>query len=136
MATSGDLREITVNHKVLGSGRFFPKSNEDSNWDLGGLRSEDDPNMIDGGRNPINKMNFNRWFVETTIAWDMNIAGTMEFLNALAAHPDDAEYTLTHVNGTVWGGTGRPVGDINGNGNAGTISIKISGGGELAKITG
>lgn len=136
MATSGDIREITFNHPTLGNGRFFPKANEDSTWDLGGLRSEDDANMIDGGRNMINKMNLSRWFVESPIAWDMGIGATFETLVALAADPVDAEYTFSHINGTVWGATGRPVGDLNGNGNAGTIPTKFAGGGNLSKIVG
>lgn len=133
MATGGDIKEITFNHPTLGSGTIFPKAAEDNTFDLGGYRSDDDDNMIDGAGNMIDKMNLKRWCFEGTIAWDMNIAGDLEKLVALASSPMQASWTFSHINGTVYGGTGKPVGDLKGNGNAATFPIKISGGGILKK---
>lgn len=136
MAVGGDLIEITYNHPTLGSGVIFPKASEDSTFDLGGFRANDDANMIDGGGNMIDQLNRVRWSMESTIAWDMNSRTELEKLTALSASPVQADWTFSHINGTVYGGKGKPVGDMQGNGNAATFSLKISGGGVLKKIVG
>lgn len=133
-AIGGDILEITFNHPTIGSGTIYPKSAEDSTIDLGGFRSEDDENMIDGSGAMIDKMTRARWGVETKVAWDNNVAQELEKLNDLAASPVQADWTITHISGTVWGGTGKPVGDLKGSGNDGTFSLKIAGGGKLKKI--
>lgn len=135
-AIGGDIIEITYNHPTLGSGIWFPKSAEDSTFDLGGIRGADDANMIDGGGANIKQLNRVRWSFEGSVAWDGNTANELNQAKLLAGDPIDAEWTFTHINGTVWGGTGSPVGDIQGNGNAATMSLKVSGGGEMKKIVG
>ena len=50
--------------------------------------------------------------------------------------PIPAEYTISIINGTTWKGEGKPVGDIQGNANASTFPLKLSGGGEMKKILG
>ncbi len=134
MAVGGDIIEITFNHKTLGSGTVFPKAAEDSTFNLGGFRSNDDANMVDGGGNMIDQMNNTRWSLETTVAWDMNDEKTLEKLSELAESPVLADWTLSHVNGSVYGGKGKPVGDLSGNGNAATFPLKLAGGGKLKKI--
>lgn len=133
MPTGGDILEITYNHATLGTGVIFPKSNEDSTLNLGGFRSEDDENMIDGGANMIDKINRTRWSAEFTVAWDMSKDLTLEKLVALAGSPVLATWTITHINGSVYVGTGKPVGDIAGNGNNATLPLKIAGGSVLKK---
>lgn len=136
MAVGGDITEITYNHPTIGSGVVFPKSAEDNTFDKGGFRSNDDANMIAGNGEMIDQLNQVRWSVETTIAWDMNSRDDLEKLTLLAASPVQADWTFTHINGTVHGATGKPVGDLSGNGNAATFSLKVSGGGKLKKIVG
>lgn len=133
MAVGGDILEITFNHETLGSGVIFPKAGEDSTYDLGGFKSNDDENMIDGSGNMIDQMNRKRWFFENVIAWDMNIELTVEKMQALMDSPVLANWTFSHVNGTVYSGKGKPVGDLQGNGNAATFTLKISGGAKLKK---
>lgn len=134
--TGGDILEITFNHPTLGSGVIYPKSGEDSTFDLGGFRSDDDAQAVAGNGQMIDKMNRKRWSVDTVIAWDMNTDITLEKIVALAGSPVMADYTITHINGTVYGGKGKPVGDLQGNGNAATFPLKISGGDKLKKIGG
>src|SRR6185369_11230300 len=134
MAVGGDIVEITYNHPKLGSGVIYPKAAEDSTYNKGGFQAKDDDNMIDGSGTAIDQLNRVRWSVETTIAWDMNNDLTLEKLIALSADPVPAEWTFSHVNGTVDGGLGKPVGDLKGNGNVATIPLKIAGGGVLKKI--
>lgn len=133
-AIGGDILEITYNHPTLGSGVIYPKSAEDSTIDLGGFRSADDANMIDGSGAMIDQMNRVRWMVETTVAWDNNVALELEKVVALSESPVQADWTITHISGTVWGGKGKPVGDLKGAGNGGTFSFKLSGGNKLKKI--
>jgi hypothetical protein len=136
MALGGDIEEITFNHPTIGSGTIFPKSGEDSTIELGGFRSNDDANGIDGGGNMIDQMNRVRPFFETTVAWDMNVAGTQEKITELAGDPVPAEWTVSHVSGVVYGITGKPVGDVQGNMNNATIKLKVAGGGKMKKIVG
>lgn len=133
MPTGGDISELTFNHPTLGSGVIYPKANEDNTFDLGGYRSEDDESMIDGAGNMIDKINQRRWNAEMTVAWDMNKDLTLEKLVELAASPVLARWTITHINGSIYVGTGKPVGDLAGNGNASTIPLKIAGGSRLKK---
>lgn len=132
--TGGDIVEITFNHPTLGSGTIFPKAAEDNTFDTGGLRSSDDDNMIDGGGNMIDQMHRKRWSLETTVAWDMNSRQDLEKLVALASSPVLASWTITHINGDIYGGIGKPIGDLKGNGNTATFPLKLAGGGILKQI--
>jgi len=133
MPVGGDITEITYNHPTLGSGVIFIKAAEDSTFNLGGVRSNDDMNGVDGGGRMITQLNRQRWSLDVTVAGDMNVNLDLEKLSALAGDPLDADYTVSHINGAIYGGTGRPVGDVAGNGNAATFPLKLSGGGQLTK---
>lgn len=136
--TGGDILEITWNNPQVspGTGILFGKSNEDSTFDLGGFRSNDDDNMIDGGGNMIDQMNRIRPSFECTISYDMNIQTELDKLSQLASTPVQTDWTISHINGTVWKITGKPVGDLKGNGNNATIQFKIAGGKLMKKTQG
>lgn len=134
MAVGGDITEITYNHPNLGTGVFYPKAAEDSSYDLGGFTSSDDANSIDGSGEMIDKMNRKRWFFQVVVSWDMNGRQELEKANQLASDPVSAEWTFTHINGTVYRGSGKPVGEITGNANNATFPLKVSGGGVLKPI--
>lgn len=134
MPVGGDILEINYNHPTIGSGVFYPKAGEDSTFDLGGFKGNDDANSIDGGGRNIRQLNRTRWSFEVSVSWDMNTENEMFKLQQLAESPQEADYTITSVNGTVWAGKGAPVGDQNGNGNTSVISLKIAGGDKLKKI--
>jgi len=136
MAIGGDILEITFNHETLGTGTIFAKANEDSTFDLGGFRSNDDSDMVDGGGNMIDQINRKRWKFSVTVSWDGNTREDLSKINDLAASPVQADWTVSHINGTVWGGKGKPVGDYEGNGNSATFPLLLSGGGKLRKISG
>lgn len=133
-AVGGDIIEITYNHPTLGSGTYYPKSGESFTLDLGGVKGNDDANMVDGGGNTIRQLNRTRWSCEGPVAWDSNVALELDTVTALAGDPVEADWTISHINGTVWGGKGAPVGDVQGDTNAATFTLKISGGGKLKKI--
>lgn len=133
MPTGGDLIEITYNHPTVGSGILFCKAAEDNTFDLGGFRSADEANMVDSGGNMIDQMNRARWKVEAVVSNDMNSREEMEKVNDLAASPATADWTFSHINGTVYTGNGKPVGDYSLNVNQSTFTLIVSGGGKLKK---
>ena len=136
MATGGDIIEITYNHPTIGTGVFFAKSAEDSTFDLGGFTSADDLQKVDGGGNMIDTINRKRWKFGVAISWDMNSRNELQKIQDLSGSPIQADWTISSINGTVWGGKGKPVGDYEANGNEATTDLLISGGGRLKKIVG
>lgn len=134
MAVGGDILEIKWQHPTLGSGVFFPKSGEDSTFDLGGFRSNDDANMIDGGGNIIDQINRVRWSLEVVCSWDQTGNNELDIIRQLSSSPVQGTYTISHISGAVWTGKGKPVGDLQGNSNQSTFNLKLSGGNLLRKI--
>lgn len=132
----GDILEITYNHPTLGSGTIFVKSNEDSTLNSGGYRSNDDNNMITGDGQMIDHINRVRWSYESApVAWDMTDKNEVEKLAAMAASPVLADWTITHISGAIWGGKGKPVGDVNGATNTAQVTLKLAGSGVLKRIS-
>lgn len=134
MAVGGDITEVTYNHPTLGSGVLYPKAGEDSTYDLGGFRSNDEDQGIDGGGNMIDQMNRRRWSFEVPISVDMLVNLETEKLVAMASSPVPATWTFTNINGSVYAGKGKPVGDLQPNGNTTILNLKIAGGSILKKI--
>jgi hypothetical protein len=132
----GAFTEVTYNHPTLGTGVLFPKSGEDATLDLGGNRSADDANMITANGQMIDQMNYVRGSFEATIANDMSNNLEAEKINALANSPVLADWTMTHTNGAVYAGKGKPVGDIQNNANAATFTLKLAFTGKVSKIAG
>ena len=136
MSVVGDVKEVNVNHPTIGSVTFFPKAAEDSTYDLGGFRSNDDANMIDGGGNMIDQMNRTRPSFEVMLSGDMNTREDLEKLTLLASSPILGDWLVTHINGSVYSVKGKPVGDVQLNGNTGNLTLKVAGGGAMKKIVG
>lgn len=133
--TGGDVIEMTYNHSLLGSGSIFLKSNEDGTIDPGGLRSNDDANSITGDGKMIDQMNRVRGSFEAPpIAWDMIDKDELSILADLAESPVLADWTITLISGAVWGGRGKPVGDIQGNTNTALIAVKIAFEGKVERL--
>lgn len=135
MASGGDIIEITYNHPTLGSGTIFPKANEDNSYFPGGITTTSDENMIDGGGNPIWQKNRRRGFFECVCTNDQNQGQELEKMIALSGDPVAADWTFSSVNGTVYGGSGKPVGDFEGNTNQSTFTLRVEGG-KFKKIVG
>lgn len=129
----GDITEITWNHPTLGSGVLRVKASEDNTYDLGGVRGNDDDSQVTGVGDKIRQLNTKGWNVSVTCAWDMNTNLDLEKMNELAADPVEADWTITSINGSIYGGKGSPVGDLAGNVNNATFPLKIAGGRKLEK---
>lgn len=133
-AVGGDIISASYNHPTIPSGTLFPKAGEDSTFDLGGFRSDDSDDMVDGSGEMIDKMNRKRWSAEMVCAWDNNNRQELEAVSALAASPVQATWIIQHVSGAVYKGKGKPVGDYKGNGNTAQFPLKLQGGNILKKI--
>lgn len=131
--TFGDVDEIVCQH-TLGEFRFNPKSNESFTIDKGGIRANDDANQVTSNGQMMSQMNRVRWSIEGPVAVDTINDVELENVTKLAGHPDLGTWTFSMVNGAVYKGKGRPVGDIQTDSNAGTMTLKIAGGGVLEKI--
>ena len=133
-AVGGDIISASYNHPTLGSGTIWPKAGEDSTLDLGGFRSDDSEDGIDGSGNMIDKLSRKRWGAEMVAAWDNNNRLELEAVVALAASPVPAVWTVSHVSGAVYKGSGKPVGDLKGSMGEATFPLKLAGGGIMKKI--
>jgi hypothetical protein len=132
----GDITEITYSHPTLGSGTIYCKANEDGTLDPGGFRSNDDANAITGDGKLIDQINRVRGSYESPpIAWDMTDQDELSKLAALAASPVLSNWTINHRNGKIWGGTGKPVGDVTGNTNTALVTLKIAFEGEVRSLS-
>lgn len=132
-AIGGDILEITFNHPTKGTLTVYPKAGVDSTLDPGGFRSQDSEDMIDGAGQMIDQMNRTRPSLETTIAWDSNIEETLHKVAELEGDPVLSDITISHSNGSVYGGKGKPVGDMKGNWNNATFPLKVAGDGVWKK---
>lgn len=130
----GDVTELTFNHPTLGNGVLFVKSDEDSELDTGGYRSADEEKGIDTGGNMIDTMTLSRWSSSFVVAGDMTTREDLEKLVDLASNPVQAVWTITHISGVIYQGTGKPVGDVKQALKAATIQLKVAGGGKLKKV--
>ena len=134
-AVGGDITEITYNHPTIGQGTLFPKANEGNTLDPGGIRTSDDASMIDGTGQPIWHLYRVRGSLEILCANDMNTRNDIEVVRQLQESSLPADWTFTMINETVWGCSGKPVGDIAADVNASTFTLKIASG-NFKKIVG
>lgn len=130
----GDIRELTCNHPDEGSVVLKCKAAEDNTYDLGGVRGNDDANNVTGAGESIRTLNNRGWRVNVTVAWDMNTAQDLQKVVRMAASPEEGDWTVTSINGSIYGGKGSPLGDLQANVNNATFPLVIGGGGQLKRI--
>lgn len=134
MFNGGDITEISCKHPTLGSFAFFPKAAEDFTLDPGGYTNSDDVNNVTGAGDIIRQKNRKVWSMEGILAWDMEVQQDVHKIQELADSSVESDWIFTHINGTVYGGKGAPVGDIQGNMNTAQITLKVNGGGKLLPL--
>lgn len=134
--TGGDIIEVRYKHPSLGDGVFYPKSGEAGAFDPGGIMSSDDDAGVAGNGEMINIMTRKRWSLEIVCGWDLNEKNEVAKMRSLEGNPIDSDWTISLLNGTVWGGKGRPVGGNGGDMGAGTFTLKLQGGFTCTKIVG
>lgn len=125
--THGDIKEITFNHPVIGSGRFRPKSGEGNTYKIGGFQNNDDANAIasDGtlimSKNRVSGM-LEAVVINSTAEGETSDADTLQ---QLIDSPEPADWTFTTMADAVFAANGHPVGEITPDLNAGTFTLKI-----------
>lgn len=129
----GDILEIVVQH-TLGEFRYQAKSNESFTLDPGGVRTNDDAGQITGSGTAILQKNRVRWSLEGPIAVDPISNNEFDSLAKLAEHSEQGVWTITHISGTIYRGTGTVVGDLAVDTNSAQMTLKVSGSGKLEKI--
>lgn len=134
MYIGGDYTEITYNNPDLGSGTFYPVSGESATVDPGGFRSEDEASSIAANGEIIDIKKLTRWSFEIACAWSLGESQDIQALADLAASSAQTDWTFTHISGTIQGGKGVPVGDIQGDAGAGNFTLKVAGGGKLKNL--
>lgn len=133
-AVGGDIISASYNHPTIGSGTIFPKAGESSTLDLGGFRSDDSDDGIDGSGLFIDKLTRKRCGFEIVCAWDNNDRQELEKAVLLASSPVPAVWTVSHISGAVYKGSAKPVGDLKGAMDSATFPLKVAGGGIFKKI--
>ena len=131
MITAGDLRELAIDHKELGSKILEPKSGEDVTFMKGGFKSADDDANIGANGTRINKKNRFPWSLECTIEENF---GDLDYLQNLTESTIEATITATFMNGEIRVGQGLPVADISSNMQTGVMGLKFQGGGTFELI--
>lgn len=128
---AGTLKTLSCDHDELPSRVFEPKGGEDHNTMLGGFKSNDDDGNFTAAKQRIDQQDPYPWSMEVTIgANDGDIKALQDFENS----PLEGQWTATFANGETRTGTGKPVGDLVLNQQAGTIPFKIAGSGEFELI--
>lgn len=129
MAVHGDIKSVNFTHpdSAIGSGVLRPKANEGNTFDIGGVRNNDDANMITGSGTIMYVKNLSVGFFEIVVENDMNVAQDNKKVSLMHASPLDATWTVSHINGSVYKAKGQPVGDVQVDVNAGTFTVKVVG---------
>ena len=127
---AGDIRLISVQNGEVGKNNLEGKATEDVTMDLGGFSIDDDQQSVTSFGTHIVKKNRKLWKVETTIGAN---EGDLNYLQSLVKSGVPSSFTFELANGERYSGSGRMVGDIAANFQAGTIPVVFQGGGRLIK---
>jgi len=136
MAAIGcDFLQIGLRHSTLGSVILFPKAGENGQIEVGGTTTESDPKGITGSGEAIYKASVVRWVVEApAIAWKRTGTDLQTILKNMSSSLEELDCTFELVDGTIWVGRGKIVGEIKAATLDATIPIKFEGGGKLSRI--
>ena len=134
MAVHGDILEITYNHPTIGSGVLFPKANESTTLDLGGFRNNDDASQVTTSGQLMVQKNRVAGSFEVTVENDNNLRNDLKQMVDVAGAIEEAEWTIQHISGAVYRGSGVPVGDMQVDLNTGTFTLKVAAGLGFEKI--
>ena len=126
--THGDIKEITYNHPVIGSGRFRPKSGEGNTYNIGGFMNNDDSNSISSDGDLIMTKNRVRGTLEAVVVNSTAIgeSSDAQTLQDLMNSSTPADWTFTTVADAVFAASGFPVGEVTPDLNAGTFTMKLA----------
>jgi len=127
----GEITEITCNHS-LGTFRFTPKQEEDFTIDFGGIRNEV---MATADGRTIQKKTRKPWMIEGNVTVDLD-SEQVESYNQLSESSEEGVWTINHISGAIYSGTGVPAEDISFTTAEAQLKLKASGGGRLSRTNG
>lgn len=132
-----DVLEVTYNNPIVGQGSFQCKAGEGSNISLGGISSGDDKGMVTGSGTRINQQTMNcSNFELPPIAWDKTGKDELAKLAELQSCTVGSVVTVSFVDGNIYQmQNAYPVGDLVGDGYAGTIACTFQGDAKASKIS-
>lgn len=121
----GDLLEISVQHPTAGSKIIYGVAGETTTIKLGGVENEDN-GAVDGGQNLIVSKRLVPGHIQGPFANDNRSAlAEFEFIQNVAASPEEAVFTFRYIDNEVYSGSGTPVGEITLDAKAATFTMKI-----------
>ena len=130
----GDVIEVVCNHPTLGDFRFSPKANEAFKLDPGGIRNNDDAGSVTSNGVMIVQKNRVLWSLGGPVAVDLLSSQEIENIPKLMESSESGTWTMTHISGAIYKGSGMPVGDFSVDTNSTNTTLKIAGGGKIEKI--
>lgn len=135
--TGSDIFKVTYANATIGSGTFYTKAGEGYTIDLGGQRSSDDKQNVTGGGTRINVATMScSHFELPPIALDKTGVDELKKLNQLASAPTGSLVTVYCLDGAIYEmQNAYPVGDIAGDGYAGTIPCIFQGDAGASRIS-
>ena len=124
----GDIRKITAQHPTVGTAVFYGVSGESSTYMLGGMQNTD-TGKVDGAGRLLNEKMMIPGSIELTVSNDMSAPlPELEFVQRCTKATQECKFTVEHINGTAYGGSGLFVGDYSLDGKASTFKLKIQSG--------
>ena len=125
--TGSDVASITCNHPTLGSFRFKAKGNEEFTFDFGGVRNDDSDDNVASDGTPIYKKSYKLASVEGTFMVDFSVGTEERIFPQLCSSSEDATWTYSLLDGSVYKITGQPVGDLKTSTQNATMPVKVVG---------
>ena len=127
-----EFLQIGLKHSTLGTVTLYPKAGENGQLKTGGFQNEID---ITGSGEPIVKKKRVPWEVECPpIAWNKSGTDLIKTIQDLIDSYEEIDCTFELADGSIWTGKGSIIDELKGATYDGTIPLKISGGGKLAKL--
>lgn len=134
--TGSGVLSVTADNAQIGSATFFCKEGEGYTIDLGGTRSNDDASMVTGSGIRINQLSkVCSKFELPPIAWDKTVKDELSKLKEYSGAMVGTTWTVECIDGAIYiMNNGYPVGDIAGDGYAGTIALTLQGDADAQRL--
>jgi hypothetical protein len=127
-AVGGDIIEVTYNHPTLGTGFFKAVVGEANTFQPGGFMNSDEETGLNAQGGLIIDKTRTRAFFEIVVESDLNVDEDLIRAKALAENTAPANWSISIVNGTIWSGSGVPVGAMDADIKASRFTLKVASG--------
>lgn len=121
----GSIESVTI-----GGRTFAAAADADVGRKLGGFENEFQPNGDGTARDIMTRVN---WMLSGLTLVISDINGDQEFLQDIADTPGSTPITATYPDGSIYQGSGKPVGEVVFNNQSQTASLDLGGPGKLTR---